>query len=355
MATGTVHRHIVHTWSFPVGRLFGIAIRVHATFLLVLLLVATAGTLGWLVLIFACVVVHELAHSILARRNGAEVDEILLFPLGGVSKIRNLGDDPRVEAWVAAVGPLASMALAGVAALAATVAGVELLPPDLYGGAILARLAWFNLLLGAFNLLPAFPMDGGRLFRALLTLRLGPDRATRVAAVVARGLAGGMFVAGLYMSVWLVFIAGFVYLGATSEEASSALHARARGLHVGDVMLLEPTVLDASASLGDVRMVARRSAQPVFPVARFGVYAGLLDADAIRELGPDTRAGDAADRDAPVLAPDDLLDPTAFEALEDSGREVLAVVDAGRVVGLLREEDIVETLRRRQPLDQPRP
>jgi Zn-dependent protease len=199
-------------WSFPVGRVFGIAIRLHVTFVLLLALFASAGLLGWVMMVFGCVLIHELAHSVTAKRHGLQVEEIVLLPIGGVSRIRNLGDDPRLEALVAAVGPLSSLGLAVAAALAATAFGVGLLPPAVSSGGFLARLAWLNLLLAGFNILPAIPMDGGRVLRALLSLRHDPDTATRIAATVSRGLAGAMFVAGLLFDVWLVLIAGFVYL-----------------------------------------------------------------------------------------------------------------------------------------------
>ena len=331
-------------WSVPVGRILGIGIRLHVTFVLLLVLFASSGTLGWLVLVFGCVLVHELAHSVTARRRGADVEEIVLLPIGGVSRIRNLSDDPRVEAWVAAVGPLASIGLAAGTALVALALRVDLLPADLYGGNVLARLTWFNLLLGGFNLLPAFPMDGGRVLRAVLALRYDPETATRVAAAIGRAIAGALFVAGLYVDAWLLFIAVFVYFGATSEEVASVVHARAHGLHVEDVMLLDPVTVDGHAGIEEVRALLRHSAQPSFPVTEEDRYVGILDAPAVRASGSGHLAEELADRNAPVLDPADALDPTAFEALEDSGRHVLAVVHSGRVVGMLREEDIVQSL-----------
>jgi stage IV sporulation protein FB len=329
-------------WSFPVGRILGIPIRLHVTFVFLLVLFAAAGSLPWLVMAFACVLLHELAHSVTAKRHGAEVAEIILLPIGGASRIRNLGDDPRVEALVTAVGPLTSLGLAGAAALVATALGQELFPPGLHSGGFLARIAWFNLLVGGFNLIPAFPMDGGRLLRALLSRRHDPETATRIAATVGRAIAGAMFAIGVFFNVWLVLIAVFVYLGASTEETAAAFHTRARGLHVGDVMLLDPLSVDGHASVDDVREALRHSAQPAFPVTDHGQYLGILDAATVRRSPLELLAGDVADRGAPTLDSADPVDPDALEALEDSGRSVLAVLHGGRVVGLLRDEEMIE-------------
>jgi Zn-dependent protease len=337
-------------WSFPLTRVSGIEIRLHIGFVAILVLFALAGSLTWVVLAFTCVVIHELAHSVVARNRGAEVDSILLLPIGGVSKIRHLASDARAEALVAAVGPLASLGLAAASALLAVLLRQALLPVDLYHGPLAHRLAWFNLLLAGFNLLPAFPMDGGRLLRALLTLRYGDERATRVAARLGRGLAAVMFVGGMYWNFWLVLIAVFVYLGATREEVASAVHARARGHRVAEVMLLDPVTVESRATAGAVLPILRHSAQQSFPVVDGGVYAGIVDAVRLRTSPPETLVWSLTDRAAPVLDPDDLVDPTALDALDDSHRRCLAVARAGRVVGMLSEEDVLELLTRPAPL-----
>jgi Zn-dependent protease len=336
-------------WSFPLLSLWGIEIRLHISFVAILVLFALGGSLVWMVLAFTCVVLHELAHSVVARSRGAEVDSIILLPIGGVSRIRHLDSDPRVEAVVAGVGPLASLGLAAGFAVVAVLLRQPLLPVDLYEGPLAHRLAWLNLILAAFNLLPAFPMDGGRLLRALLTLRYGDERATRVAARLGRGLAAAMFVAGVYWNPWLLLIAVFVHLGATSEEVAAAVHARARGHRVGELMLLDPVTVESRATAGEVLPLLRRSAQRAFPVAENGAYVGIVDAASLRASRAETLVGSLAERDAPVLDPDDPLDPTALEAFDDSRRRCLAVARAGRVVGLLSEEAVLGLLTGHSP------
>jgi Zn-dependent protease len=212
--------------SIRVGRLFGIDIRVHWTFLLLIPLVALASSdrsqflwnLLWIVAVFGSVLPHELSHCFVARRRGAIVRDILLSPIGGMSEMQQIPQAPSDEATIAVVGPLTSVALGLVIAGVGALAGARLWPPTLFAGSWFARLAWLNLLLGGFNLLPALPMDGGRVLRALLARHHDRRSATRIAGRVARMLALAMAVVGVFYNYWLVIIAIFVWLGARSEE-----------------------------------------------------------------------------------------------------------------------------------------
>ncbi len=292
-----------HHWSFAVGRVAGIEIRVHVSFLvLVALFVAAAPeagvesalvSVGWLVAIFSCVVVHELSHCFVARSRGAQVDEILLFPLGGVSKLRKLPESPQDEFAIAIVGPMTSIVLGVLAAALCMATGHSLLPLDFVSGSWLARLAWLNLILGAFNLLPAFPLDGGRVLRSLLERDRDLETATRVATRVGHVLAGGLMIAGFLFDVWLLLIGLFVYLGASAEEAATIVHARLRGHRVREAMA-PASVLDPSAS-----------------------------------------------RDAPVVDVDAALDDDVLELVEAAPGHAVVVHANGEVVGALRLEDIV--------------
>ena len=205
--------------AWRIGRLFGIDILVHWSFLLLLALVVAADAthgpgavgrgLAWVVAIFGCVLVHELAHCVVAVRDGVVVDDILLLPIGGVSQMRTMPTAPSEELAIAIVGPLTSLALAGGFALAAIATGSDLWPPTLLVGPWLVRLAWLNLVLGVFNLIPALPMHEDR------------ARATATAAKVARFIAVLMIAAGLAVDVWLVLIGIFVLLAAGAEESAA--------------------------------------------------------------------------------------------------------------------------------------
>jgi Zn-dependent protease len=296
-----------HHWSVSLGRIAGIEVRVHASFLILVVLFAALApepgvasalrNVGWLMLVFACVVVHELSHCFVARRRGAQVDEILLFPLGGVSRLRNLPESPRDELAIAIVGPLTSIGLAVLAGFGAVLLGQALVPVDLLSGGLLVRLAWLNLILGMFNLLPAFPLDGGRVLRALLERTRSLEAATRAATRVGHAFAAGLMVAGFFFDVWLLLIGIFVYFGASAEEAATIVHARLRGHHVRDAM--EPITADAKR------------------------VPGITEAEA-----PDVEA------DAP-------LDDEVLEELQGAPAHTVIVRDHGEVVGVLKPEDVI--------------
>jgi Zn-dependent protease len=179
---------------------------------------AVVGSLLWIAALFACVVVHELAHCVVARRRGAKVLGIVLLPLGGLSQLESMPEAPGDEFAVAVVGPLTSLGIGAVMAVAGVLAGAHLFPPTLFAGSWWARLAWLNVLLGLFNLLPALPMDGGRVLRALLERHRSKLEATVLAARIARYIAAAMMVIGFFYDFWLVLIGVFVLLGAQAEE-----------------------------------------------------------------------------------------------------------------------------------------
>jgi len=294
-------------WSFPLGRVLGVEIRVHASFFLLVALFAFASTgpggagllsgMSWLVVLFACVVVHELAHCVVGQARGAVVRDIVLLPIGGMSRLERLPARPEDEFAMAAAGPLASVLLGVGAAMVAVAVGVALLPIDLATGSLLARLSWVNLMLAAFNLLPAFPLDGGRMLRALLERRHGKAVATRRAASVGRVVAVAMIATGCFFDVWLVIIGAFVYFAATAEERSTLQHLRLRGVHVRDLMHA--------------------------PVA--GTTTGVPSATIVLD------ADDEVEDDLPALV--------------RAPRGVLAVVDHAVPVGEIRVVDVVDWLR----------
>jgi len=217
--------------SLRVARLLGVDVRIHWTFLFLLALVVAidqssgihAVVLGliWIVVIFGSVLLHELAHCVVAQRDGVVVDDILLVPIGGISQMRSIPTDPREELGIAIAGPLTSLALAVIFAVLTVLSGAKIWPPTLLAGPWLARIAWFNLVIGVFNLLPALPMDGGRVLRAALSMKEDRRTATVQAAKVARGIAVVMIAVGLVYDVWLTFIGAFVLLAAGAEERST--------------------------------------------------------------------------------------------------------------------------------------
>jgi stage IV sporulation protein FB len=324
----------------------GIDVRIHISFLLLVALVAVGSTapggpglvpgVGWLVALFACVVAHEVSHGVVARRLGIPVLEIELLPIGGISKLGRPPDDPGTELRIALAGPAMSVVLALLFVAVAGVAGAELWPPDLYGGGFLARLAWVNLLLAGFNLLPALPLDGGRVFRAILEERFGRERATQMAARTARILAVAMIATGVWLNVWLIVIGAFVYLGSWAEERAAVIHGLVKDLRIRDVMIAGPLTLTSGLPAERAREVLRRTAQRQFPVVGSdGGLVGVVTADDLVAARPGTAIADLA-RDGPVLGPDDPLETSGLIAGDVA---VAPVVEGGRVVGLVRSED----------------
>jgi len=242
--------------SLRVGRIVGVELRLHWTFFVLVLLVAWANSgtgvaavaagLLWIVAVFGSVLVHEMAHCVVARRHGAVVEDILLTPIGGISQLARMPEAAKDELPIALVGPLTSLGLAIVAVVGGLVADVRLWPPTLFAGSWFARLAWLNVLLGGFNLLPALPMDGGRVLRAALARHRDRRTATRLAVRVARVFAVVMIIAGLVIDLWLVLIGAFVLLGAAAEEQA----VETTGHHRDDGTGAHPTVPPIAEGVG---------------------------------------------------------------------------------------------------------
>jgi Zn-dependent protease len=243
--------------GWPLGHVAGIELRMHPSFLLLvgLALLGLFGPpidgLAWIALLFGSIIVHELGHAIVARHLGLQVRDIVLLPIGGASEIDGLQEDPRHELTIAIVGPITSFALAAVTAAGLVVTGVGVSAPSLASGSLVQRGMWANLMLGAFNLLPALPMDGGRVLRAWLAQRVGLEEATRRAVRTSRRLAVAMGAIGLFAMPFLVVIAVFVYVSARAEEVSAIVHGRLAGLVVHDVMTPVPNL---AVSLGTVTL-----------------------------------------------------------------------------------------------------
>ena len=349
-------------WSFAIGTVAGTTIRIHVTFLLLLGWIAvTHGAQGgtaaavdgvlFISLVFTCVLLHEFGHVTAARRYGIPTPDITLLPIGGVARLQRIPEEPGREIFVALAGPAVNVAIALLLALAlggipdpATGLAVEN-----HGVAMLARLFWVNVFLVVFNLVPAFPMDGGRVLRALLAYRMGFARATGVAARVGQAVAFMLGLLGLFGNPLLIFIALFVYLGAASEAAEAQLREASRGLTAADAMETRYEALPATASVGHAVEALLRTPQQDFPIVdSAGRLRGLLTRDAIiralQETGPDTPAVEAMQHDLPAVHPRDPL-ATALTALREAAAPAVAVEDAeGRLVGLITQQNLGELM-----------
>jgi len=266
------------SWSWPIGRLFGIDTRVHASFLLLLLwaglssytsagtLIAAVMGIVFMIAVFASVVVHELGHALTARAHGIQTRQILLLPIGGVALLEQAHMRPKVELQVALAGPVVSLLLAGVLFTFAAIAG------DISPDSFLGSLAWTNLGLAIFNMLPAFPMDGGRVLRAALASRMGHLRATHIAVTLGKVGALLFLVLGLYTGRYmLMLLAAFLYYAARSEPRVLP-HPGPRRAHPGapvargyDPALLvdgdDPELVKVRSPRGRVWLLRRRDDQ----------------------------------------------------------------------------------------------
>lgn len=301
-------------WSFKIGTFFGIPLKVHITFWLLLLFVGlSANKQGGLragihgvvlvILLFACVVLHELGHSLIAQHFGIGVRDIILLPIGGVSQMERIPDEPRSELFISAIGPLVSLVLALFFFILASLFEFSVAVPQvsLLSGNFLVSLFWINLILGIFNLLPAFPMDGGRVLRSLLALKMEYLQATHVAVSIGQMFAIFFFFYGLFFNFWLALIGIFIYMGAETEEHETILRRSLKKTPVGQAMITNFNKLSPDDHLEDAINIACHSLQMDFPIMQDSELIGILPKDlflkAMRDHSPDTRIRDVMSTD----------------------------------------------------------
>jgi Zn-dependent protease len=343
------------TWSLRLFRIAGTDVKVHVTFLLLLgFFWLQGGVAAALMLlgIFGCVLLHEFGHIAMARRFGVRTPDVILLPIGGLARLERMPDEPRQELLIALAGPLVTLVITvGLYAWLAATGSPPPLVPGLYGlpGNFLDELYRINVLLLLFNLIPAFPMDGGRVLRAVLASRLGLARATRIAASIGQFLAFGMgFYALSRGQLLLVLIAFFIFLGASGEAAAVETRMAGRGLVVRDMMVTDFRTLPIYATLADAANLLVSGDQREFPVVdNLGTVEGLLTRDdLIRGLsahGAGALARDSMHQGA-VSIPPELPFDQALARLRESRLPALPVVEGGRLVGLLTTDNITDLL-----------
>lgn len=348
-------------WSFRVGSLFGIGIHIHATFVLLLAWVAmshvlkgrgvpeAAGGVALLLAVFTIVVLHELGHALMARRFGIRTRDITLLPIGGIARLERMPDKPAQELLVALAGPAVNAALAlllfGILkALHGPLAAQDL---HVVGGPLLTKLMWINISLGVFNLLPAFPMDGGRVLRAALAFRMDRVRATEAAARLGRGLALLLGFVGLLVNPMLVLIALFVWMGAGQEASATKMKATLEGVPVRRAMITDFHTLSPRDRLSRAAELVIAGFQEDFPVVEAGRPIGLLSrADLIQGLargGGNTLVQDAMRREFATAEPSETIEST-LERSDDVSDDSILVMSEGRLVGILTAGNIGEYL-----------
>ncbi|HEV2750199.1 MAG TPA: site-2 protease family protein [Gemmatimonadales bacterium] len=349
-------------WSWKVGTVAGIGLYVHATFLL---LIAWVGITYWLaggsaaaldgiafiLALFACVVLHELGHALTARRFGIRTRDITLLPIGGVSRLERIPDNPRQEVWVSFAGPAVNVVIAAVlyAGLLLSHTMRPFATLGMTAGTFVERLLVLNISLAVFNLLPAFPMDGGRVLRALLAMRMDYVRATQVAAHVGQAMALVFGLLGLFTNPFLVFIALFVWIGAAQEASMVQMRAALSGIPVSRAMVTNfHTVAPDDPAKRVLELILAGSQQdfPVVEEAKGSRLAGvLLRSDVLKALarGSDWHVRDLMRREFEVVDAADMLD-TALARLQSCACHALPVTSRGALVGILTMDNVGEFL-----------
>jgi Zn-dependent protease/predicted transcriptional regulator len=348
--------------SWTIARVGGVAIRVHVTFLLLLLwfgIVAGLQAQSWggavrgvlfVCIIFACVVLHELGHAFVARRYGIGTRDITLLPIGGMARLTDMPREPRAEIAIALAGPAVNFAIALGLWLALPGEDVAArLRSAATGGDVplVISVLLVNLSLGTFNLLPAFPMDGGRVLRALLALRLSALRATRIAARVGQAIAAAFVVLGLLGNPLLALIGVFIWFGAALEAAEAQVRDMLEGMPIDAALITEFSVLSTDDTLDTAATLTVRSTQADFPVLRAGVPVGVLTQrallDGLRLRGGSAPVGDVMLRELPLVGRAEHLD-AVWRRLQ-TGQQLVGVQEDGRLIGLIDAENLMELSR----------
>lgn len=354
------------SWAYRIARVSGIDIKVHVTFVLILALFgwqwgrdhgaggAAFGVLLALAL-FACVTLHELGHSLVAQRFGIPVRQIVLLPLGGVALLGRIPEKPRQELLIAIAGPLVNVAIAllllPLVGAAATMTGLD-------GQGVVAGmqtpsaatfLVWLfaaNVSLVLFNLIPAFPLDGGRILRAVLAMRMSHPRATAIASSVGQGFALLFGLIGFLTGhVMLVLVAVFVFFGAGQENAVTQARTHLSTMRVGDAYNRHVLTLRAGDDLGRVVDYILTSYQPDFAVLFGHRLLGVVTRETVLRALPqtplETPVTQLMERDVLHVDAGANLDDVR-QALGEQARRIAAVYRDDEYLGLISREDIAE-------------
>lgn len=335
---------------------FGISIQMHISFLILPLLFGLALGIKGVVLVlgvFLFVTLHELSHALQAKRFGVKVDRIMLLPIGGVASMGSMPEKPSQEFRIAIAGPLFNVILAillyypAYHFLGRDVFFSPLYSPGLRTWAnVLAYLYWLNIMLAVFNLLPAFPMDGGRILRAILAQVMSLQKATRVAVgfgyififiFVAWGFIGG--------NIWLLIIAFFVYMAATQEASQVDINETLKRLRVRDILPDQFLSVTPETKLSRILEMIFHSHQEDFPVVENGALKGILTRanviSTVHQFGTEKTAGEAMTKKFPVAGAADPL-TKIYKLMNETGTKAVPIMEAGRLAGIITMEDLVK-------------
>jgi Zn-dependent protease/CBS domain-containing protein len=351
------------SWSITIARIAGSEIRIHLTFLILLAWIGIAqylaggagaalDSIAFVVAVFACVALHELGHAMAARRYGISTPDITLLPIGGLARLSRVPENPAEEIVIALAGPAVNVL---IAIILVVVFGARFEPVSMaeienptYG--FVTRLAVVNIFLVLFNLIPAFPMDGGRVLRAVLALRLGRRKATELAARIGQALAFGFGFLGLITgNVILVFIAIFVYLAAAAESGQVGLMEATRRVPIRRAMVTAFETLSPQSTVDDAAGALMRTTQREFPIVDgAGRLRGFLTRDAmiaaLKATGSQTPVIEVMTQDVPTVHQGQPL-VIAVRRMQEAGAALVGVLDDDdRLVGYISQENLAEMM-----------
>jgi Zn-dependent protease len=349
-------------WSWRLGRIAGIDVYVHFTFLILLGWVAIAhfahgdsvamavkGML-FIIALFGIIVLHELGHALAARRYGIATRDITLLPIGGVARLERMPEDPRQELVVALAGPAVNVVLAALFFALLALGELPVMPDQVMevSGPVLAQFFWVNVFLVGFNLLPAFPMDGGRVLRALLAMRMDYVQATQAAAMVGQGMALLFGMIGLLLpQPFLLFIALFVWMGAAQEASMVQMKAALAGIPVQRAMITDFRTLVPDDALGRAVEYILGGFQHDFPVLESGRVVGILTRSdlltALAKFGQEAPVRDVMQTEFATADPLEMLEGV-LGRLQASNCPSMPVLRFGQLIGLLTPENLGEFL-----------
>jgi Zn-dependent protease/CBS domain-containing protein len=349
-------------WSLKIGRFAGIDVYMHVTFLLMIswvalvhwrqgqsIAAAVAGVI-FILAVFLCVVLHEFGHALTARRYAIKTRDIILLPIGGVARLERLPTNPLQELWVALAGPAVNVVIAfGLFVWLKLTASLEPLQTlTMTTGPFMERIMAVNLFLVAFNMIPAFPMDGGRVLRAVLATRKDYARATQIAASIGQGIAVFFGLVGLFYNPLLLFIAFFVWIGAAQEAGMAQMQSAIGGIPVRQAMLTDFKTLHRSDRLARAIELTLAGSQKDFPVVDNGRIEGILtQTDLLKAISAQDKTSEVSSAMQANFVTVDSLDmlDTAFARLNDCNCHTLPVMLNGNLIGLLTMDNLGEYMR----------
>lgn len=344
-------RQTTSSWSFRIATVAGIPIRIHFTFVLFFVWIAISGqSLAWPLLVlslFVCVILHELGHALVAQHYGVQTRDITLYPIGGVAMLQGR-PTPRQELWIALAGPAVNIVIAILLAPIVYFSGIRTIDPNvIYGSqSFVARVMFLNVTLALFNLIPAFPMDGGRVLRAALGLRMPEAKATQIAASIGQALAIGFGLWGvLAQNYILVLIAFFVFIGAGQEATASLTRSFLAGHTLKDAMMVSFQTIEHGANLESAARMLLAGSQHDFPVVSGGEVVGILTrsdiARGLASVGPTAYVAEIMNRQIKSAPPEMPLE-AALEMFAQNDSAPILVMRDGQLIGMVTSENLSE-------------